>query len=171
MVKVFSLRICAFVVAVFFCVFVTAQDKPSVAVNAKTRQGDKAFMKLEFEKAIGLYKEALESATDTLHVAERIADSYRLLGDRNNAEQWYAKVVDNPKSAPVDKYYYAELLRADRNFTELKNIILAYANASPNHAGLSDAFANVGNLPLATMRIKLRPGHQLAAIGFWPGIL
>jgi outer membrane protein OmpA-like peptidoglycan-associated protein len=90
-----------------------AQEQLSVK-----QQADKLFDRYEYSKSLGLYLEI--SAKNNLAINERIADCYREMNDYKNAEEWYAKVVDQPKVAKIDHYFYAEALLRNRKFSEAK---------------------------------------------------
>src|ERR1700744_3284799 len=97
------------------------------------QQADKLFDRYEYSKSLGLYLKI--SAKNNLSITERIADCYREMDDYTDAEEWYAKAVEQPKAAKTDHYYYAETLLRNRKFNEAKEQYkLYYTN---NAAALS----------------------------------
>ena len=90
----------------------------SLTINAQNKPADKAFQLQKYQKAIKLYKLALEKGVDSLYNAEKLAATYQTIGDLANAEVWYAKVADNKNAGINVVEQYAEVLRSNKKFTE-----------------------------------------------------
>ncbi|MEM1121944.1 MAG: OmpA family protein [Bacteroidota bacterium] len=74
-------------------------------------QADKAYEHLSYLKAADLYQQLGEGGLDAAAKA-RLADSYRLNGDTESAEYWYAQAVKETKD-PQDMLYYAQVLQSN----------------------------------------------------------
>lgn len=72
-------------------------------------KANNAFEHFEYARAIELYLKVLEGG-DNPEAAEKLAHSYRLTQQYRVAEQWYAKVVEQPFSNPDNRLYYAQML-------------------------------------------------------------
>ena len=74
-------------------------------------EADKAYDKLSYLKAADLYQELGESGLD--EVAKiKLADSYRLNGDTETAEYWYAQAVTETTN-PEDILHFAQVLQSN----------------------------------------------------------
>ncbi len=83
-------------------------------VFGQLKQADQDFANLKYADAVEAYEFALKrnpKKQDYIH--QRLADSYRLLSDYKNAEKWYAKVVANPNTDPVNFFYYGKMLESN----------------------------------------------------------
>lgn len=93
------------------------------------QQADKLFNRYEYFKSLNLYLKIAKPGKVT--TAARIADCYREMNDYKNAEEWYAKVVAQPKAAKIAHYYYAETLLRNQKFEQAKaQYRLYYPNGS-----------------------------------------
>ncbi len=74
-------------------------------------QADQAYDQLSYLKAADLYQQLGESGLDEM-AKIRLADSYRLNGDTESAEYWYAQAIqaDTP---PEDMLHYAQVLQSN----------------------------------------------------------
>ncbi|MFK7984148.1 MAG: OmpA family protein [Saprospiraceae bacterium] len=87
-----------------------------LAVNAWAQketklEADKAYDQLSYLKAADLYQQLGESGLDEM-AKIRLADSYRLNGDTESAEYWYAQAVQED-TAPEDMLHYAQVLQSN----------------------------------------------------------
>jgi len=74
-------------------------------------QADKAYDQLSYLKAADLYQQLGESGLDEM-AKIRLADSYRLNGDTESAEYWYAQAIQED-TAPEDMLHYAQVLQSN----------------------------------------------------------
>jgi outer membrane protein OmpA-like peptidoglycan-associated protein len=93
----------------------TAQEQPT-----KKQLADKLFERYEYFKSLNLYLPLTYKNNPDIRVLERVADCYRLINDYENAEAWYAQVVNNPKADIINTYYYAEVLLRNKKLEEAK---------------------------------------------------
>jgi len=90
-----------------------AQEQPD------TRQlADNLFERYEYFNALKIYQRLAEKSNADGLIVERVADCYRLMGDYNNAEEWYAKAIGYGEAQPIDHFYYAEILLRNKKFKE-----------------------------------------------------
>ncbi|MEM1123875.1 MAG: hypothetical protein AAGJ18_25785 [Bacteroidota bacterium] len=83
----------------------------TVAQQDTKRQADEAYDKKGYLKAIHLYQQLGESGLDDIEKI-RLADSYRLNGDTESAEYWYAQAVKTT-AYPEDILHYAQMLQSN----------------------------------------------------------
>lgn len=94
---------------------VKAQEQPD------TRQlAENLFQRYEYFNALKIYKRLAEKSNPDWLIVQRVADCYRLMGDYNNAEEWYAKVIGYEESESINHFYYAEVLLRNKKFGDAK---------------------------------------------------
>ena len=88
--------------------------------QAKLQKADNYFKASDYISAIECYKEIISKVEDDTSVICKIGDSYRLLNDSKNAEDWYRKAITgNEKTInPTYKWYYAQALTANNKYDE-----------------------------------------------------
>jgi outer membrane protein OmpA-like peptidoglycan-associated protein len=92
-------------------------------------KADKVFEQHGYKTAIPLYREGeLDAAA-----IERIATGYRLNHDTQNAEKWYAQLLEL-SSEPAVRFYYAQALQCNGKYDQAKKFYLEY----DRQAGSSD---------------------------------
>lgn len=118
----------------------------SQAQKYDVKMGDSYFKQFDFEMALKYYAEALKKDSSSEHIIQNIADSYRLLNDWSNAELWYARLVEMPGTAPIDKMYYAEALRANQKYSEAKIAYKKYMTAYPSDLSVKERLASIDKI-------------------------
>ncbi|MFD2514101.1 OmpA family protein [Pontibacter locisalis] len=109
-----------------------------VALKAQVmEQAEKHFNNYEYAQALEAYQSAFRNGKTSLTVAQRIADSYRMLNNSQEAEQWYAKVVEYPNAAPINTYYYAMAAKQNGNYENAKKLFQEYAQKAPEKSALA----------------------------------
>lgn len=97
------------------------------------KEADEQYYLFNYSKAIDLYSQAYKKRP-TLHAAEQLADSYRLMHDYKNAESWYAIAIALPESRlanrPENILKYAEALQNNSKYTEAKTQYISYLVSS-----------------------------------------
>lgn len=101
------------------------------AQNRKLRKGDKALSLFQFDKAINIYTKVLSKKPENYRALSQIADIYRILGDYENAAKWYGEAVKQLQCTPMQKFYYAQMLRATGQYDSAKQYYLKYAELNP----------------------------------------
>jgi outer membrane protein OmpA-like peptidoglycan-associated protein/tetratricopeptide (TPR) repeat protein len=93
---------------------------------------NKKYDDYHYTDAIQMYEAIIASNADNAEATEKLANCYRKINDSKNAEIWYAKVVEIPKSHPINKLYYAQALAANEKYKESQKWYKAYAQAAKN---------------------------------------
>ena len=155
-----QLRFLILVVGIFLDLNIHAADS-APKKNAQTVAGDKAYLKLKFSKAIARYTDALEQGGDTIYLQQRIAACYRALNDQVNAEKAYAQLANNSKASNINKYYYAELLRVDKNYASARKYYEQYATGSTN-ANIGKAIEQMDKIPALSID---NPAYKISSLG------
>ena len=99
-----------------------------------TRKADLHYENFDYTLAIEEYNEVFAKKEPTLQGAQRLADAYRLTGQTAKAEEWYAKVLVDPKAEPINIFYYAEALRSNGKYFEAKTQYQNYGMKVPAEA-------------------------------------
>ncbi|MDQ3108685.1 MAG: carboxypeptidase regulatory-like domain-containing protein, partial [Bacteroidota bacterium] len=89
------------------------------------KRADKAFDRLAYVKAAGLYQRlTAKKANDRDY--ERLGDCYRLMGQTGQSEAWYGKVATGAAPTPNSLLHYAEALRANGKYVESESWMQKY---------------------------------------------
>lgn len=91
------------------------------------KQADAQFELFNYTNAIKFYNEAYKKEK-SLHVTERLAESYSLTQDYIAAENWYALLVKMEGAKPDATLKYAKALRSNAKYNEAKIQFNAYAD-------------------------------------------
>lgn len=99
----------------------------NTAVNAQyvLKEADQQFNLYNYVKAVTLYTSAYEKKK-TLHSVERLAESYRLMRDFKQAEEWYATLVNMEGAKPEAVKWYATMLQNNSKYAEAKTQYIKY---------------------------------------------
>ncbi|WP_316831664.1 OmpA family protein [Pedobacter aquatilis] len=93
------------------------------------KEADGQFALFNYSRAIELYQKAYLQK-QSLHAAERLAESYRLNSNFEKAAHWYSIVVKMPESKQEDIFNYAQVLQQNARYGEAKAVYLAYFEKS-----------------------------------------
>ena len=86
--------------------------------RAKSR-AERSYSSLSYAKSIKRYKKVLSLKPSDSEATVRIADSYRLINDAENASEWYAKAANvGALTAKEDQLNYAQVLSSIGNYDE-----------------------------------------------------
>lgn len=92
---------------------------PSASAQfGKQKKADALYNSFSFVKAIDVYKEMLANNYNTDYAKRRLADSYAMLRDPENASVYYKDVVKQDKVEPEYYLNYALVLRALKKYDE-----------------------------------------------------
>ncbi|WP_158825464.1 OmpA family protein [Mucilaginibacter lacusdianchii] len=97
------------------CVLLSVSSRAQYAL----KQADEQYNLFNYTKAAELYTEAYKK-NPTLHAAEQLANSYRLMHDYLNAEKWFATTVGITGSKPENHFKYAEALKNNLKYAEAR---------------------------------------------------
>ena len=100
---------------------------------AQLKQANNYYDNYSYAKAIPKYEKL---TTKTKHhkkeVAEKLANSYRMTNEYNDAEKSYNRLLAMDNINPVNHLYYGEILKSNRKTDEAKNQYTAYAAKVPS---------------------------------------
>ncbi len=87
-------------------------------------KAEKYYKWLAYPKAITCYKRAfLAKGNEDAKAALRIADSYRLINQPQNAEKWYAKAFEITSFSEEDQSHYADVLLKNGKSNQAKELL------------------------------------------------
>ena len=90
---------------------------PSASAQfGKQKKADALYNSFSFVKAIDVYKEMVANNYNVDYAKRRLADSYAMLRDPQNASAYYAEIVKQPK---VDSEYYLKYALALRGLEKI----------------------------------------------------
>lgn len=93
---------------------------------AQVAKGDKLYDQLGYGIAIPAFKGAVGSDGKLdRKTMIRLANSYRLIGDAQNAEKYYSQIVES-SNKPLYRLYYAQALQSNGKCEEAKKYFLEY---------------------------------------------
>ncbi|MDW8272864.1 MAG: carboxypeptidase regulatory-like domain-containing protein [Chitinophagales bacterium] len=104
----------------------------SSAQKARERLGDYYFKRFDFKTALVYYTRAIKKDSGNASLRQKIADSYRLLNNWEEAEKWYALTANDAGLKPENKLYYAEALRSNKKYDEARVFYKAYLDYDNN---------------------------------------
>ncbi|MGI0106291.1 OmpA family protein [Salinimicrobium sp. WS361] len=102
------------------------------------KKADRLYESFAYAKAIDVYKDLLEKDYKVEHNQRKLADSYFLLRDPENAAPLYAKVVEQPDVSPEYYYKYAQALRGVRRYDESRQWLKKYLEEGKNENLVED---------------------------------
>ena len=87
----------------------------------------------DYKRAINLYLIVLEKADKDTTILFKIANSFRLLNDPKNAEEWYRKamIVSGNKINSSNKLYFAQVLTINGKYDEALHWFKDYYKTAP----------------------------------------
>ena len=97
------------------------------------KRADAQFDLFNYAIAIELYQKAYQKQK-SLHTTARLAESYRLVKDYDQAEHWYAELVAMEGASPEAGLQYAQALRQNGKYEQAKAQFIAYGNKQGNNA-------------------------------------
>ncbi|WP_347157530.1 OmpA family protein [Pontibacter chitinilyticus] len=110
---------------------------PAALQAQDMKQADRYFNNFEFTKALEAYKNILENGEPDVTVVQRIADSYRIMNNSQEAEFWYAQASSFPASDPSNLYLYAESAKRNGNYEKARQLFQEYGRRVPAQAALA----------------------------------
>lgn len=104
----------------------------SAQFGALNRAND-AMRDLDYMTAIVLYQQVLQNE-DNGEAKMNIAECYRKINDKENAEYWYSQVVRLPNAKPIHRLYYGMMLQANGKCDVAKAWLNQYVKEAPDDA-------------------------------------
>ncbi|MDQ3099810.1 MAG: OmpA family protein [Bacteroidota bacterium] len=119
------------------------------AQGKSAEEADKAFEGGYYFNAIELYKKAYtveKQASTKAELVFKVAESYRALGDAEQAEVWYEKANKAQYEDPITYYYIGQMLKQQGKYAEA---IVAYNRFEEKRPNDARAEAAIGEAEMA----------------------
>jgi outer membrane protein OmpA-like peptidoglycan-associated protein/tetratricopeptide (TPR) repeat protein len=113
-----------FIVAVSFFVL--------SCTNGIYRRGVISYNNMEYNKAIVRFEKYLQKKVEPIDSKIKLADSYRMINDFENAEKWFSKIVDLPESEDINMFHYGRILMSLGKYEQAKNWFEKYLKKAPD---------------------------------------
>jgi len=149
----------------------------AIAQNPTKQQADYAYNTKGYSSSVVLY-ESIGSGSLNASAKLRLADSYRLNGNTEAAERWYAEAIE--ESSTKDILHYAQMLQSNgkceeaiERYTEYLNLVGGEA-ATPraNIKDCADLNIKASNKAVVTNVEVLNSGHlEFSPVPYQGGIL
>lgn len=98
---------------------------------AQLKRANKFYDNYDYAKAIPLYKKVVKRSDDP-EALEKIANSYRLTKNYQQAETYYARLMKKDSIKPIDHFFYGMVLKNINKIDEAKEQFKIYSNVVPN---------------------------------------
>ena len=85
---------------------------------------------LQYVKAAKNYEKAVSKKPNNV-AQKKLANTYRLMNDTKKGVDAYAKVVNQSNAEPIDRFYYAQMLMANKKHSEAANVLREYLKSNP----------------------------------------
>lgn len=103
-----------------------------LAQSSKTKKADAYYDQLQYTKAIEAYGKLLKSGDNSLHVYERLANSYYNINDTKQAETFYGRIINRKNIDPESVFNYAQALKANGKTSEYNTYMKEFAKLKPD---------------------------------------
>ncbi|MBK7937028.1 MAG: OmpA family protein [Lewinellaceae bacterium] len=113
--------------------FLLLSGNALVAQSGTLKRADDAMRDLDYITAISLYQQVLQKE-DNAEAKVNVAECYRKINDTENAEYWYAQVVQLPNARSIHRLYYGMMLQANGKCDLAKAWLKQYIKEAPNDA-------------------------------------
>lgn len=117
---------------IYFILLLLLAPVISQAQSSKTKKADTHYDRLEYSKAIEAYTSLLKKGDNSLHVYQRLANSYYFINDTKQAETFYARIIDRKNIDPESVYNYAQSLKANGKTAESNTYMKRFAELKPD---------------------------------------
>ncbi|MEO1653165.1 MAG: tetratricopeptide repeat protein, partial [Bacteroidota bacterium] len=116
----------------FLCIliFVGLSVSSLFAQSNLLASANDAYDRFHYREAIDLYEQLLKQDPQNEEAEEKLAHAYRKINDSQNAERWYAQLVQNPNTPSQNKLYYAQSLAKNGKYKESRLWYKAFARES-----------------------------------------
>lgn len=116
----------------------------TMAQSKQAEEANDAFSKGFYFNAIELYKKAYtveKKASTKAELIFKVAESYRMLGDMQQAEQWYERANKAQYPDPITYFYIGESLRQQGKYAEAIAAYNRYKEKKPGDMKVDAAIA------------------------------
>ena len=101
--------------------------------QSRLTRANNALRELDYMTAIVLYQQILEKE-DSPEAMVNLAECYRKINDPENAERWYAQVVQLPQVKAIHRLYYGMMLQTNGKCDQAKTWFAMYLQENPDDA-------------------------------------
>ena len=99
---------------------------------AQMSRADKLYANFNYPEAIEAYEQELKkSVKKEGYISQRIAESYRMMGDYGSALEWYGKVVSLKGIDPINYFRYGKMLESTGNHDSAQTWFEKYIDRLP----------------------------------------
>lgn len=98
---------------------------------AQVKRADKYYENLEYAKAIPLYKKAVKRKEDP-DVLRKLANSYRSTKNYQQAELYYARLMNQQNVTPMDHFQYGMVLKNNNKIDQAREQFKVYTASAPS---------------------------------------
>jgi tetratricopeptide (TPR) repeat protein len=104
-----------------------------IAQDKEYKKAENLYKNYQYNAAIPYYEAylELEKRKKVLSVKTKLAYCYRMANKSSQAEELYAKIIENPKARPQTFFYYGEMLMANGKYNEAKVYFKKYLELKP----------------------------------------
>ncbi len=125
----------------------------TTSVNAQLKRANKYYDRYDYAKAVPIYKRILKNQED-MEVLEKIANSYRLLRNYQEAEEYYARLVTLPEIKPINYFYFGEVLKNNNKADAAKFQYVRYLQMVPGDTQVEDALKSCDEIKVWVKRTQ-----------------
>jgi outer membrane protein OmpA-like peptidoglycan-associated protein len=154
-------------------IFLITLSLHTALFGQKEKEADKIYDNLGYKTSVALMESNIQkdpSKIDAAHI-EKIANSYRLIHDTENAEKWYAELVPI-SDEPIHLLYYAQALQSNGKYEKAREYFLRYnkqVGASDNRGEvLADAIDRMNEFKVTEIKIQNEQAINSENLDFSP---
>jgi outer membrane protein OmpA-like peptidoglycan-associated protein len=147
-----------------------AQDQPDVRDRA-----NRLYREFQYSKAAGIYLDLADVDKPYLQDMENLANCYANMNQYEDAEIWYARVVQHRKSNPDNLIKYGKILKANAKYAKAKEVFQQYIKKTGKPlpvinelAGCDSALVWMSGLPEYRMRNQTAINTERAEFYVFP---
>lgn len=120
---------------------------------AQISRANKYYNNYDYAKAIELYKKVLKR-DDNTEALEKIANSYRLTKNYQQAEMYYSRLVKKTGINPINYFHYGTVLKNNRKIDEAREQFKIYSNSVPDDKKIESQFKSLEEIKMWISKAK-----------------
>jgi len=147
-----------------------AQDQPDVRDRA-----NRLYKEFQYARAAGIYADLADVDKPYLKDMENLANCYAKMNQYEDAEIWYARVVQHRRSNPENLIKYGRILKANAKYIKAKEIFQQYIKRTGKPlpvindiAGCDSAMVWMSKLPYYRIKNQAAINTERAEFYVWP---
>lgn len=113
-------------------ILLTLASTVAIAQSSKTKKADSYYDRLQYNQAIEAYTDLIKKGDGSLHVYQRLANSYYFTNNTKQAESFYRRIIKRRNIEPESVYNYAQSLKANGKISEYETYMQEFAQLKPN---------------------------------------